>query len=134
PAGVGRSLRAVGGGGRGRGIEPGRGPGGATGMSEAKDRCLRVLEGMGVVLSVAWSPDRSALASGSCDRTVRIWDATTDTLRAALTGHEAPVTSVAWSPDGSTLASGSADRAVRVWDATTDTLRAALTGHADIVW
>ena len=39
------------------------------------------------VASVAFSPDGRLLASGSWDRTVRLWDAATDAEVRALRGH-----------------------------------------------
>ena len=67
------------------------------------------------VLSVAFSPDGSLLASGSADGLVGLWDPFTETLQATL-GHESPVLSVAFSPDSDLLATGSADGVVRLWD------------------
>ena len=69
-----------------------------------------------VVDSVAFSPDRQTLASGSWDNTIRLWDARTGahlrTLRGAYTNT---VYSVSLSPDGGTLVSGSADGTVLLW-------------------
>ena len=39
------------------------------------------------VLSVAWSPDGTKLASGSRDQTVRIWEAATGKQLSQLKGH-----------------------------------------------
>ena len=79
---------------------------------------LTSLEGhTGDVYSVAWSPNGKTLASGSGDRTVKLWDVATGKLLASLRGHTGAVYTVAWSPDGKTLASGSDDRTVKLWDA-----------------
>jgi WD40 repeat protein len=68
------------------------------------------------VPSVGWCPDGTRLASGSLDRTVRVWDVATGASVATLEGHTQAVPSVGWCPDGTRLASGSADLTVRVWD------------------
>jgi WD40 repeat protein/class 3 adenylate cyclase len=58
------------------------------------------------VTCVAVSPDGRTIATGSSDRTVKLWDASTKQVRATLRGHAQPVHAVAFSPDGTTLASG----------------------------
>jgi hypothetical protein len=71
----------------------------------------------GSVVSVAWSPDGKTLASGSGDKTIKLWEAATGKLLTTLEGHTGTVVSVAWSPDGKTLASGSVDQKVKLWEA-----------------
>ncbi|MFN6175164.1 MAG: WD40 repeat domain-containing protein, partial [Dolichospermum sp.] len=59
------------------------------------------------------------LASGSGDKTVKLWDVQTGDCVRTLQGHSSWVMSVAWSPDGLTLASGSDDHTVKLWDVQT---------------
>ena len=60
------------------------------------------------------------MASGSDDRTVRIWDAATGQLQRELKGHSSGVFSVAFSPNGAQVASGSWDNTVRIWNVATE--------------
>jgi len=83
----------------------------------------------GQVSAVAWSPDGKTLASGSSDKTVKLWDLATGKLFATLQGHTETVYSVAWSPDGKTVASGSFDKTVKLWESATGKLLATLQGH-----
>lgn len=86
---------------------------------------------------LAWSPDGRSIASGSYDRTVRIWDAASGECLRTLNGHTQGVDAVAWSPDGSLFASASLDMTVRLWDAATWEPRRVLQGQAgiaDVAW
>ncbi|RYP43612.1 hypothetical protein DL770_011554 [Monosporascus sp. CRB-9-2] len=92
--------------------------------------CLSTLEGHGGrVSSVAFSPDRGRLASGSYDGTVKVWDAATGACFSTLEGHGSDINSVAFLPDESRLASGSDDRTVKVWDIATGACLSILKGH-----
>jgi WD40 repeat protein/serine/threonine protein kinase len=94
------------------------------------NRDLFTLRGhTGAVNSVAWSPDRRHLASGSDDHTVRIWDTVEAKPISVLRGHSLQVNSVAWSPDGRYLASASNDETVRIWDWAAEEVVHTLTEH-----
>ena len=71
------------------------------------------------VLVLDWSPDGARIASGSQDKTVRIWDALTGSHPFTYRGHTDTVTAVSWSPDGVHIASGGDDQTVQIWNAST---------------
>jgi WD40 repeat protein len=67
-----------------------------------------------------------ALASGSNDTTVRIWDGATGQCLRILDGHSQWIKSVAWSPDGLQIVTGSYDETVRLWRSDTGECTAVL--------
>jgi serine/threonine protein kinase len=77
-----------------------------------------------LVMTLAWSPDGTRIASASNDKTVRVWYAHSGEEISPLSPykkHLEPVVSLAWSHDGKFIASGSRDGVVQVWNATTGT-------------
>ena len=67
------------------------------------------------VTCITISPDGQTLASGSRDRTIKLWNLATGAEIRTLTGHENNVTSVTFSPDGKALVSGSEDHTMKIW-------------------
>uniref|UniRef100_UPI00067A94CF nSTAND1 domain-containing NTPase n=1 Tax=Streptomyces rimosus TaxID=1927 RepID=UPI00067A94CF len=82
----------------------------------------------GVVNAVAYSPNGRTLATGSVDRTVKLWDTVTDRMLGTLIGHVGPVYALAFSPDGRILATAGDDGTVRLWDVRRRRLLGVLTG------
>ena len=98
-------------------------------------KCVNTLAGhSGLVASIALSPDGSTIASGSFDKTVKLWQLSTGKLMHTLTKHAKQVRCVNFSPDGSTIASGSFDKTVKLWQLSTGKLRNSFSGHSDEVW
>ncbi|KAJ5656157.1 hypothetical protein N7507_008107 [Penicillium longicatenatum] len=94
--------------------------------------CLQVLEAHSSgVESIARSQD-GRLASGSYDKTIRIWDPATGQCTSTLEGHSDSVTSIARS-QGGRLASGSYDKTIRIWDPATGQCTLVLEGHSDMI-
>jgi tetratricopeptide (TPR) repeat protein len=86
-----------------------------------------------LVASVSFSPDGKRIASGSRDKTVKVWDAQTGKEMLTLKGHSSLVNSVSFSPDGKRIVSGGWDDKVKVWDAETGQLMLTLKGHTSYV-
>ena len=83
-------------------------------------RCVYTLKGhTQSIRSLAITPDGEILASGSDDKTVKLWQLATGQGICTLKGHSKPVCAVAISSDGELLASGSEDKTIKLWQLTT---------------
>ncbi|KFX98904.1 hypothetical protein O988_04145, partial [Pseudogymnoascus sp. VKM F-3808] len=77
-----------------------------------------------------FSPDSKQIASGSKDKTIKLWDARTGDLQKTLAGHSGWVLAVAFSPDSKQIASGSEDNTIKLWDTRTGNFQKTLAGHS----
>ena len=68
------------------------------------------------VVSVAVSSDSNYVATGSKDKSIKLWDRSTGREIRSFLGHEATVTGIEFTADGKYLVSGGNDRAIRIWD------------------
>ncbi|KAL7802847.1 putative wd40 protein [Trichoderma afarasin] len=88
------------------------------------DAQLQTLRGHTASLRcITFSPNGLLLASCAYDKTVRIWEIATGTLRQTFTGYKDSVACVAFSLDTQTLASISKDGISKLWDVDTGVLQ-----------
>ncbi|QPC82047.1 WD40 repeat domain-containing protein [Phototrophicus methaneseepsis] len=87
------------------------------------------------ILSVAWSPDGTKLASTGQDNKILIWDiATGQSILVMTHANSFGQFSLDWSPDGTRLVSLiEGGRRVDVWDMSTEQYLSYLEGHEDSV-
>jgi WD40 repeat protein len=84
-----------------------------------------------VVLSVAWNADGTKIATGSQDKTARIWEWPSGKEIRNFKDHGDAVTCVCFSPDGKSLYTASMDHNLRMFDVNTGMLTRTFTGHND---
>lgn len=98
-------------------------------------RLSRVMSGhTGWVYCVAPDPiNNSWLATGSADRTIKLWDVASGRLLLTLTGHVAGVRGLAASPRHPYLFSCGEDRQIKCWDLETNRVVRHFHGHLHAV-
>jgi WD40 repeat protein len=114
-------------------VEPGKGGQGVVRLWDRvanKEVPLNGAKHTSGVTAVALGGDgqRMRLASGSHDRTVKVWDAADGNLIYSLPAQEASVYAVAFSPDGKRLATAGENQPVQLWNAADGKRLSALAG------
>ncbi|KAI0165965.1 WD40 repeat-like protein [Xylariaceae sp. FL1272] len=98
-------------------------------------KLMRVISGhLGWVRALAVEPHNQWFASGAGDRTVKIWDLATGSLRLTLTGHISTVRGLAVSPRHPYLFSCGEDKMVKCWDLETNKVIRHYHGHLSGVY
>ncbi len=72
---------------------------------------------VGIITSVAYSPDGNYILTSSQDDTARLWDIKTGNTVRIFAAHTDDIWSVVFSPDGQTITTGSFDTTARIWKA-----------------
>jgi len=88
-------------------------------FSYAQDQTLETIIQKGhelAVVSVSVSPDSAFVATGSKDKSIKLWELSTGREVKSFLGHEKTVTSLDFTSDGKYLLSGSNDKTIRLWD------------------
>lgn len=87
------------------------------------------------ILSLRWHPDpqkSSIIATGSNDKTAKVWDISTGECITTLVGHAAGVLGMHWHPSkAAVLATGSWDDTTRIWNTANGECTCILAGHAN---
>ncbi|XP_024528372.1 protein pleiotropic regulatory locus 1 [Selaginella moellendorffii] len=71
---------------------------------------------LGWVRAIAFDPGNEWFCTGSADRTIKIWDTASATLKLTLTGHVEQVRGLAVSPRHPYMFSAGDDKQVKCWD------------------
>jgi WD40 repeat protein len=82
------------------------------------------------ILTLAFSSDGKYLASGSWDKTIKVWAVKAEQEVCTLDGHAGAVACLAFSPDGRLLASGYTENVIKIWEVGTGREVRTLTAHA----
>ncbi|RZR72602.1 hypothetical protein BHM03_00014983 [Ensete ventricosum] len=83
---------------------------------------------------VQWHANCNYVATGSSDKTVRLWDVQSGECVRIFIGHRSTVLSLAMSPDGRFMASGDEDGTIMMWDLSSGRCISPLMGHSSCVW
>ena len=85
-----------------------------------------------VAFSAAAAGGSTFLATGSWDKSVRVWDFVSSKAAVDVLTHTADVLALAFGPDGGSLATATLDGQIQIWDAKEGELTGSIDGRADV--
>lgn len=98
-------------------------------------RLYRVLSGhVGWVRSIAFDAENEWFATGSADRTIKIWDSASGKLKLTLTGHVAAIRAIQISSRRPYMFSVGEDKMVKCWDLEQNKVIRNYHGHLSAVY
>eukprot|EP00743_Colponemidia_sp_Colp-15_P006217 GILK01006687.1.p1 GENE.GILK01006687.1~~GILK01006687.1.p1 ORF type:complete len:888 (+),score=130.49 GILK01006687.1:52-2715(+) len=97
-------------------------------------KLLDILSGHeGPISSLSFSPSQPLLASGSWDKTVRVWDMFARKAKTETFQHTSDVLTVAFRPDGKELCAATLSGQLSFWNVADGILVASIEGRRDII-
>ncbi|KAB8333911.1 protein kinase [Scytonema tolypothrichoides VB-61278] len=87
----------------------------------------------GEVNSLVFNPSGTTLASGSDDKTIKLWNLKRRKEIRTFKGHTGIIYSVAISSDGQTIVSGSDDKTIKLWNLKTGQEIRTFAGHSSLI-
>ncbi|KIJ58371.1 hypothetical protein HYDPIDRAFT_119616 [Hydnomerulius pinastri MD-312] len=89
-------------------------------------------KGQTAIYAISYSPNGKLIATGTQDKSIRIWDSQSGRMLLDLIGHTDTIRALSFSHNGTQLASGSADHTIRIWNTSSgDTLGESWEAHSD---
>ncbi|KAF8880654.1 hypothetical protein BD779DRAFT_1675814 [Infundibulicybe gibba] len=86
------------------------------------------------VYALAADPFGHAIASGSPERVIRLWDPRSGKRTGKLVGHTDNIRAILMSEDSRYLLTGSADASIKIWSLSSQRCLHTFTHHTDSVW
>jgi hypothetical protein len=91
--------------------------------------CVKILNGHVGCVNDLVSLSYETLLSCSADRTIKVWNLNSQTVKKTLIGHLDEIASLSMLDDNATLASGSQDGQIFIWNLESGKMRNVLYGH-----
>lgn len=104
------------------------------GISDPKVMIKQLVEVDDSVLCLALSTDGKSLASGGCDRTIRVWDLASGKLEQTIENHADWVMGISFSRDDKFLFSAGRDKTAKVWSLATKESVLTFPDHQNVVY